>query len=286
MVKQKKVMGRALIRMFKEDKVARESILVSTKIYFGTKIPGQNTTGLSRKHLIEGTNASLKRLQLDYVDLLFCHRPDPNTPIEETVRAMNYLIDSGKAFYWGTSEWSADQLKEAKKIAEKLNLIPPLMEQPQYNVLHRTRFEKEYADLYPDLGTTIWSPLASGLLTGKYTSTDPSTFPKDSRLNDETYKWLKDQLLSGKGMNGLETKDVDEVLEKTRRLKEEVAAGLGCTVAQLCIAWCVKNPNVSTVITGASKVEQVKENFASLAVVPKLTDEVMKKIEDILSKSK
>jgi len=281
--KAEEVMGKALIRMFKEDKIARESILISTKIYFGTKIPGQNTTGLSRKHIIEGTNASLKRLQLDYVDLLFCHRPDPDTPIEETVRAMNHLIDLGKAFYWGTSEWSADEIKQANQIAEKLNLIPPLMEQPQYNVLHRTRFEKEYAELYPNMGTTIWSPLASGVLTGKYTSTDPSTFPKDSRLNDGTYQWLRDQLLSGKGLNGLEEKNVDVVLEKTKRLKEEVAVGLGCTVAQLCIAWCVKNKNVTTVITGASKVEQVKENFESIAVVPKLTEEVMQKIEAILN---
>jgi len=282
--KAEEVMGAALKRMFTEDKIHRESVLVSTKIFFGTKIPGQNTTGLSRKHIIEGTNASLKRLQLDYVDLIFCHRPDSNTPIEETVRAMNYIIDSGKAFYWGTSEWSAAEIKTAYQIAEKLNLIPPLMEQPQYNVLHRTRFEKEYAELYEkyEFGTTIWSPLASGILTGKYSSSDPSTFPKDSRLNDVQYKWLQDAFVSGKGLNGLEEKDVDSILSKVKKLKEEVADKLGCTVSQLCIAWCVKNKNVSTVITGASKVEQVKENFESLKVVPKLTDEVMQQIEAIL----
>jgi len=226
----------------------------------------------------------LKRLGLEYVDVLFCHRPDLNTPVEETVRAMNWVIAQGKAFYWGTSEWSADRIIEANLVAKDLGLIGPVMEQPQYSMLHRTRFEKEYERLYREygMGTTIWSPLASGLLTGKYTSLDPSTFPKGSRLADEgSYKWLREQLVSGKGINGLEERDMDVILQKVDKLRE-VAATLECTVAQLALAWCVKNANVSTVITGASSVEQVVENFESVKVAAKLDELTMSKIEQIL----
>jgi voltage-dependent potassium channel beta subunit len=190
-------MGKCLKRL----DVDRSELIISTKIFWGG--PGVNQRGLSRKHIIEGTNACLRRLQLEYVDLLFCHRPDPHVPIEETVRAMNYLIDQGKTFYWGTSEWSADQIMEAHHVAKKLGLVGPTMEQPQYSMLHRTRMEQEYARMFKEigLGTTIWSPLASGLLTGKYSG---KQFPSDSRLGGSAdYKWLKDQLLSGEGMNGL-----------------------------------------------------------------------------------
>jgi len=200
------------------------------------------------------------------------------------VRAMNWLIEQGKAFYWGTSEWSADRILEAHLIAKELGLVGPAFEQPQYSMMHRTRFEKEYGRLYKEygLGTTIWSPLASGLLTGKYTSLDPSTFPKGSRLADEgAHKWLREQLLSGQGMNGLEERDLDVILKKVDGLRV-VAKNLNCTVAQLCIAWCAKNPNVSTVITGASSVEQVIENFESVKVAAKLDEQTLNQIEQIL----
>lgn len=246
----------------------RSDLVISTKIFWGGK--GPNDVGLSRKHIIEGTNAALARLQLDYVDLIFCHRPDIRTPIEETVRAMNYLINQGKALYWGTSEWSAAQIMEAYGIARREHLIPPTMEQPQYNMLHRERVEKEYAPLYREigLGTTVWSPLASGILTGKYNE----GIPAGSRMSLEGYEWLRQRLESPEGQANL---------EKARRLAP-IAAELGCTQAQLALAWCLKNPNVSTVITGASRPEQVIENMAALDVVPKLTDEVMARIEDIL----
>jgi len=224
-------------------------------------------------------NASLKRLQLDYVDLVFCHRPDPKTPIEETVRAMNYLINQGKAFYWGTSEWSAKEFTEACEIAKSLGLIPPLMEQPQYNMLHRTRFEYEYAPLFTNygMGTTIWSPLASGVLTGKYNN----GIPEGSRLSFQNNGWLKEGLTSGKGINGLEEKSFDVIVDKSRKLTE-FASTLDCSVAQLAIAWCCKNPNVSSVITGASSVNQVVDNMKALQVVSKLSPDVMSKIENIL----
>jgi len=272
-----KVMGKCI----KELKVDRSELVISTKIFWGGK--GVNQRGLSRKHIIEGTKASLARLQLEYVDLLFCHRPDPDTPMEETVRAMDFVINKGWALYWGTSEWSAVQITEAIGIANKLGLIAPIMEQPQYSMLHRTRFEKEYSCLHKDYGygQTIWSPLASGLLTGKYDNLEKP--PANSRLSGEgAYKWLKDQLMSGKGMNGLEEKNVDTILEKVKGLKP-IANDLGCTVAQLAIAWCLMNPNVSSVITGASKVEQVKENFAALQLVPKLTLSIQQQIENVLN---
>jgi len=243
----------------------RTDLVLSTKIFWGGD--GPNDQGLSRKHVIEGTKAALQRLQTDYVDLVFCHRPDVETPIEETVRAMNYLIDQGLAFYWGTSEWSAEQIRHAYEVARRENLVPPTMEQPQYNMLHRERVETEYAPLYDDfgLGTTIWSPLASGLLTGKYND----GIPEDSRLATENYEWLQDQVL------------VEERIEKVQQLAD-VADDVGCSTAQLALAWCLTNPDVSTVITGASKPHQVEENMQALDVVDQIDDEVADRIEDIL----
>lgn len=246
----------------------RSDLVISTKIFWGGR--GPNDTGLSRKHVIEGTIASLERMQLDYVDLLFCHRPDILTPIEETVRAMNYLIDQGKVFYWGTSEWSADKIMEAWAIARRENLIPPLMEQPEYNMFNRKRVEREYARLYQEigLGTTIWSPLDSGILTGKYNQ----GIPKDSRLDLDGFDWLRE---------GYESPEGKEKIEKVGQLIP-LAEELNCTMAQLALAWCTVNQDVSTVITGASKPEQVEENMASLEVVPKLTEDILERIEEIL----
>jgi len=273
--KAEEVMGRCLKRL----NVDRSQLIISTKIFWGGK--GVNQRGLSRKHIIEGTNAALKRLQLDYVDLIFCHRPDHHTPIEETVRAMNFLIEQGKVFYWGTSEWAADEIMEAVQVAQRLGLIAPVMEQPQYSMLHRTRFEKEYSRIFRELGygSTIWSPLACGLLTGKYTTKD---FPADSRLGlKDNNKWLREELLSGKGMNGLEETDLDTILIKVQHLKP-IAEKIGCTLAQLALIWCLKNHNVTTVITGASQASQVVENFKALEFLPKLTPEIMEEIETVL----
>jgi voltage-dependent potassium channel beta subunit len=246
----------------------RSDLVISTKIFWGGD--GPNDTGLSRKHLMEGVNASLKRLQMDYVDLIFCHRPDPYTPIEETVWTMNLIIQQGKAFYWGTSEWSAQEITEAYGIARREHLIPPLMEQPEYNMFHRERVEKEYARLYREigLGTTVWSPLASGLLTGKYNQ----GIPQGTRVSLKGYEWLRSYF---------ESEEARQQIEKVKRLTL-IANELGCSMAQLALAWCLKNPNVSTVITGASRKEQVNENMKALEVVPLLTDEVMEQIEEIL----
>ncbi len=243
----------------------RELIVISTKIYWGGD--EVNQTGLSHKHIIEGVNNSLRRLQMEYVDLLFCHRPDRNTPIEETVRAMDILIKQGKALYWGTSEWSAAEIMHADAIARQYGLTPPTMEQPEYNMLHRQRFEAEYAPLYRYLGygTTIWSPLASGLLTGKYNQ----GIPKDSRFALEGFGWLRNSHYR------------EELLNVVRQLAP-VAAELGCSMAQMALAWCLNNPNVSTVITGASRPEQVQENMKALDVVAKLTPDVIERIEGIL----
>ncbi|MBS2031391.1 MAG: aldo/keto reductase [Deltaproteobacteria bacterium] len=259
--KAEEQMGRAL----KALGWRRESYVLSTKIFWGGE--GPNDRGLSHKHVIEGVNAALKRLGVEYVDLCFCHRPDPETPIEETVRAMDILVRQGKVFYWGTSEWSAAEIALADGAAQRCGLARPAMEQPQYNMLVRDRFEKEYTPIFRDLGigTTVWSPLASGLLSGKY----DSGIPKDSRLALSDYAWLKDVVLA------------NEKLEKVRRLAP-LAKELGATRAQLALAWCLKNPNVSSVITGASKLEQVQENMKALEVLPKLNEEVMKDIESIL----
>ncbi len=246
----------------------RSDLVLSTKIFWGGT--GPNDRGLSRKHIFEGTNAALKRLQTDYVDLIFCHRPDLHTPIEETVWAMNLIIQQGKALYWGTSEWSAEQIRHAYEFARQEHLIPPTMEQPEYNMFRRERMEREYLNLFRDigLGTTTWSPLASGILTGKYND----GIPEGSRMSLAGYEWLRSQLESEKGK---------EKLEKTRQLTH-LANELGITMAQMALAWCLKNPNVSTVITGASKPEQVKENMKALDAVRLLNDEVMQKIEEIL----
>jgi voltage-dependent potassium channel beta subunit len=246
----------------------RSDLVISTKIYWGGD--GPNDIGLSYKHLVEGTLASLDRLQLDYVDLLFCHRPDQYTPVEETVRAMNFLINQGMAFYWGTSEWSAEQIMQAYGTARREHLIPPTMEQPQYNMFARQRVEQEYARLYEEigLGTTIWSPLASGFLTGKYNE----GIPQDSRLLLKGYEWLREQYESEEGQNKI---------EKVRHLAK-IAEEIGCSMSQLALAWCLKNPNVSTVITGASQPEQVTENMVALEVYPRLTDEIMDRIELVL----
>lgn len=278
-------MGKALTRLFEKDKVEREELVISTKIYWGPA-KGVNRKGLSRKHIIEGTKASLKRLRLDYVDILFCHRPDDTTPLEETIRAMNFVINQGWAFYWGTSEWSSDQIAEAHHISRNLHLIGPVVEQPQYNLLHRQRVETEYSRLYRapiGLGLTIWSPLACGLLSGKYESIKREEFPDGSRLKDDPKStWLANQLINGEGINCLDEKNFETILKKVNDLKP-IAKELGCSLAQLSIAWCVKNKNVTTVITGASRVEQVVENFKALEFVNKLTDEVMERIEKVIA---
>ncbi len=246
----------------------RTDLVISTKIFWGGS--GPNDRGLSRKHIVEGTDAALDRLQLDYVDLVYCHRPDTDTPLAETVRAMSYLIDSGRAFYWGTSEWSAEQIREAYHIARRERLVPPTMEQPQYNMLHRERVEKEYARLYDEigLGTTIWSPLGSGLLSGKYND----GLPDGSRMTLPSYEWLR---------NIVQGEQAEANLAKVRQLAA-VAADLGCTQAQLAIAWCLKNPHVSSVITGASRPEQVVENMAAAEVVPLIDAQVNARLEEIL----
>ena len=225
----------------------RSSYLVSSKAFFGDGNNLPNETGLSRKHLMEACEAALKRLQVDYLDLFFCHRPDKNTPIEETVRTMNTLIQQGKIFYWGTSEWSAQEIMEAHMVAEKYNLIGPTMEQPQYSMLHREKMEVEYAQIFKTvgLGTTIWSPLASGVLTNKYLDGMPK---EATRLSMEGLEWLKERSLN------------EDRLAKVRGLKK-IADDLGTSIAKLAIAWCAKNPNVSTVILGASKLHQLQERL-------------------------
>jgi voltage-dependent potassium channel beta subunit len=255
------VMGQAIKRLGWK----REDLVLSTKIFWGGG--GPNDTGLSHKHILEGVNNALRRLQVDYIDLVFCHRPDPNTPIEETVRAMDQVVRSGKVFYWGTSEWSAAQIVRADGLARQYGLTPPAMEQPQYNMFTRTRFEKEYDILYKELGygTTIFSPLASGLLSGKYNN----GIPADSRAALPGYEWIKEHIIT------------PDRIEKAKMLAP-IASDLGATMAQMALAWCLKNPNVSTVITGASRPEQVVENMKALDVVAKLTPDVMERIEQIL----
>lgn len=259
--KAEEVLGAAL----KKLGWRRASFLVSTKFYWGLNDGVNERNTLNRKRLLEGINGSLRRLQLDYVDLIFCHRPDPTTPIEETVWAMHNIIEQGKAFYWGTSEWSAGEIVAAIEIAERHHLHKPSMEQPQYNLLVRERFERDYARLFREYGygSTTWSPLASGLLTGKY----DKGIPNDSRATLKGYGWLHKRLTD------------PERLAKVRAL-EPIAADLGCTLAQLSIAWVLKNPNVSTVITGASRAAQVTENMKAVEVAPKLTPEIMKKIDE------
>ncbi|MGA8163710.1 MAG: aldo/keto reductase [Waddliaceae bacterium] len=240
----------------------REDLVISTKIFWGGN--GPNDTGLSWKRLMEGTKNSLKRLQLEYVDLLFCHRPDETTPIEETVRAMDVLIRSGRVFYWGTSEWSAQQIEEAHRIAKEIGAIPPVMEQPEYNLFNRSKVEEEFLPLYDKygMGTTIWSPLDSGILTGKYAK----GIPEGSRFG-------KHPELSGR----LTQEKLDQVNELASLARE-----LNCTLAQLSIAWCLKNPHVSTVITGAANADQLGENMEAIHVKHLLDEGVMQKIQTII----
>jgi voltage-dependent potassium channel beta subunit len=243
----------------------RESIVVSSKVFWGGERP--NYTGLSRKHVYEACRNSLKRLQLDYLDLFFCHRPDPQTPIEETVRAMDDLVHQGKILYWGTSEWKAIDIMKAYNLARELGLTPPHMEQPQYNMFHRVRVEKEYFPLYEKigLGITVWSPLRSGLLSGKY----KSGIPSGSRASLSGYEWLRESIIT------------PQALETAERLRP-IAKDLDCTMAQLALAWCLKNSNVSTVITGATSPEQVAENVKAEEVLPKLDSGAMKRIEEVI----
>ena len=255
------VMGNVL----KKTHWPRESYVVSSKVFWGGE--GPNDRGLSKKHIYEACRRSLKRLQLDYLDLFFCHRPDPTTPIEETVRAMDDLIHQGLVLYWGTSEWSAADIMRAYAIAREQHLTPPQMEQPQYNMLHRDRVEKEYLPLYREigLGTTIWSPLASGLLTGKYNE----GMPQGTRASLPGYEWLKEYVLTKPN------------IEKVKQIAP-VAKGLGCTLAQLALAWCLKNQYVSTVITGATRPEQVVENMKAEDLVERLSSDVMERLDSIL----
>ncbi len=263
------IMGEAL----KKSGWRRDSYIVSSKVFGGAvEDPSPIQRGLSRKHVYEAAYQAIERLQCDYLDLYFCHRPDAEVPIEETVRAMTELIQRGDVLYWGTSEWSAQELMEAYSVARQYNLIPPTMEQPQYNMFTRYRFENEYERLYDaetiGLGTTIWSPLASGLLTGKYNN----GIPEDSRVNLPGYEWLKAMVESEEGQSRI---------KKASELAK-VADEIGTTMPKMALAWCLKNPNVSTVITGASRVSQVVENFDALDVVSLLTDDVMETIEGIL----
>jgi voltage-dependent potassium channel beta subunit len=255
-----KIMGSA----FRKLGLRRGSYLISTKLYWGLHDGPNEKNTLNRKYLLEAMEGSLERLGMNHVDLVFCHRPDPETPIEETVRAMSDIVSSGKAFYWGTSEWSGEQIREAWEIADKRNLHKPQMEQPQYNMLSRAKVEKDFERLYAGigLGLTTFSPLASGLLTGKY----KKGIPQDSRFALPGYEWLKSRYMH------------EEILKSVANL-EPIAAELGCTMSQMGIAWVARNPNVSTVITGASKREQLAENLGALEVIPKLTPEVLAKID-------
>lgn len=244
----------------------RDSYCVSSKVYFGAvdnPLPTQR--GLSRKHVIEACHQALQRLRVDHLDLYFCHRPDPDTPIAETVAAMDTLVRQGKVLYWGTSEWPAEAIIEAHRVARDNHMFAPTMEQPQYNLLHRERVEQEYAPLYETygMGTTIWSPLASGLLSGKYNH----GVPAESRLAQPGYEWLREAVLENDGTR----------LEKVRRLTP-IADELGVSMAQLAIAWCLANPHVSTVMLGASKLEQLEQNLGALALLPKLDGDVLKRI--------
>lgn len=261
------VMGKALKALARP----RDSYCVSSKVFFGaTSNPMPTQLGLSKKHITEACHQAMQRLQVDYLDLYFCHRADPDTPISETVWAMHNLVTQGKVLYWGTSEWSAAEIAEAYEFAEKNHLTPPTMEQPQYNLLERKRFEVEYAPLYEKygMGTTIWSPLASGALTGKYLD----GIPKGSRASLQGYEWLKDHMV-----------DSERGQERMKKVAKfaPVAAELGTSLTKLAIAWCLLNSRVSTVILGASRIEQLEENLTSVDVVPLLTDEVQARLSAI-----
>ena len=259
--KSEEVMGAILKKM----NWNRSTFVVSSKVFWGGDKPNQK--GLMRKHVVEACHAALNRLQVEYLDLFYCHRPDEETPIAETVWTMHNLIQQGKILYWGTSEWNAQQITEAHLVAEKYNLIGPSVEQPQYNLLERRKLEKEYLPLFENygMGTTIWSPLASGVLTGKYLN----GIPKGSRMEIESLSWIKDKVWS------------PENQEKVKQLNS-LAQELDVSLTNLSIAWCLKNPNVSSVILGATKTNQLEENLKSLDVLSLLTEEVMANIEDIM----
>ncbi len=246
---------------------SRDSYIVSSKVFFGAGAQVPTQKGLHRKHIIEACNQALQRLKVDYLDLYFCHRPDKSTPIEETVWSMHQLIMQGKILYWGTSEWSAQEIMEAHMVAKQYNLIGPVMEQPQYNMLTRHKFEVEFSQVYKTvgLGTTIWSPLASGLLTGKYND----GVPKGSRLERDELSWLNEIIIN------------ESNIKKVKKLGT-FANKLGTSLPLLAIAWCLKNPNVSTVILGATKEQQLIENLKALQVEPMLTEDIMQEIETIL----
>ena len=250
-------------KIFKKLKWTRDSYIVSSKAFWGGELPTQK--GLSKKHIHDACNQALKRLQVDYLDLYYCHRPDPETPIEETVYAMNDLITQGKILYWGTSEWSAAEIDYAFKVSDKLNLRGPTMEQPQYNLLYRDRFEKEYTPIFEKyrIGSTIWSPLASGILSGKYMN----RMPNKHRFKVKGYEWLKEELLQ------------EDFLPRLNLIKK-VADELNVSMAQLSIAWCLKNKNVSTVIIGASRLSQLKENLKSIDYSEVITDEIINEINN------
>lgn len=260
-----KMMGRVL----KKKKWDRTSYTVSSKVFWGWRGRDNkpNQTGLSRKHIFEACHEALQRLQVDYLDLFFCHRPDKGTPITETVWAMNHLMQQGKILYWGTSEWSAAEIMEAHRVAAEYRLIGPAMEQPQYNLFERTRVEKDYLDIYrtTGLGTTTWSPLASGLLSGKYND----GIPKGSRLGLDGFSWLKDQWMQ------------EDKLKRVKKLSE-LAQKLGISTAELSIAWCLRNPHVSTVILGATKKQQLLSNLKAADAIAKLGPDVLEKIEKIM----
>jgi voltage-dependent potassium channel beta subunit len=260
-----KMMGRVL----KKKKWDRTSYTISSKVFWGWrgKENKPNQTGLSRKHIMEACDEALQRLQVDYLDMFFCHRPDKKTPVEETVWAMNHLIQQGKVLYWGTSEWSGVEIMEAHKVAQQYHLIGPTMEQPQYNLFERDKMENEFLQLFKTvgMGTTIWSPLASGLLSGKYND----GIPKDSRFALEGFDWLKDRWI------------MDEKIKKVKKLSD-LATKLRVSTASLSIAWCIKNPDVSTAILGATKKAQLLDNLKALDVAEKLTPDLMDKIETIM----
>lgn len=259
------IMGKVLKKMNWD----RSSYLVSSKAFWGRGDKRPNMTGLNRKHLIEACHEALQRMQLEYLDLFFAHRPDKNTPIEETVWTMHQLIMQGKILYWGTSEWSAQEIMEAHMFARQNHLIGPTMEQPQYNMLTRTKVEVEFSQIYKTvgLGTTIWSPLASGILTDKYLD---NTIPSNSRFALKEYEWLKEKNMTSANLN---------IAQKLNQLAQD----LGTSLAKLAIAWCAQNPNVSSVILGATKSTQLKETLTSLDILPLLTHEVNEKIEHILN---
>lgn len=262
--KSEEVMGKVLKKMGWD----RTSYVISTKVFWGGKLPNQ--IGLSKKHIVEACNNSLKRMQQEYVDLFFCHRPDKNTPIEETVRAMQTLLDQGKILYWGTSEWSAQEIMEAYSVARQYGLTPPTMEQPQYNMFHRQRVEVEYSKLYSEigLGTTIWSPLASGILSNRHFN----GIAKDSRFELPNMEWLKERLMSDEGQANL---------LKAKKLND-LALELGISLPQLAVAWCLKNKHVSTVMLGASKLEQLKESIKSNEYQQIISSEIENRLEEIL----